>query len=186
MKRLLVSLALLFGLIAGPAAALPDVAGAAPATARGSCAVTWGSGAKSAGPLTSPSSEVLNVRTGRHACYDRLVVDLAGPASGYVVRYVRRFRQDPSGQIIPLPGGARIEIIVRAPAVDNNGHPTYPGTVGQPLPGVNLTGYQTFRSTRYGGTFEGQTQFGLGVRARLPFRVLKIGNRVVVDVAHHW
>ena len=30
------------------------------------------------------------------------------------------------------------------------------------------------------------TQFGLGVRARLPFRVMKLGNRVIIDVAHHW
>ncbi|HEY8060805.1 MAG TPA: hypothetical protein VID94_18705 [Acidimicrobiales bacterium] len=186
MKRLLVSLALLFGLIAGPATALPDVAGAAPATAGGSCAVTWGSGAKGAGPPTSTFSEVTNVRTGRHACYDRFVVDLAGPASGYHVQYVRRLHGIASGDVIPLPGGARLEILVRAPAMDTNGHSTYPGVEGQPLPGVNLAGYQTFRSTRFAGSFEGLTLFGLGVRARLPFRVLKIGNRVVVDVAHHW
>lgn len=184
MKRLLVSLTLLFGLVAGPAV-LPTVAGAATPTER-SCSVTWGSTAKSAGPDTSPFSLVHNVRTGRHECYDRFVVDLTGSTRGYAVRYVRRFRLDPSDQVIPLPGGARIEIIVRAPAVDLNGHPTYPGTVGQPLPGVDLTGYATFRSTRYGGTFEGYTQFGLGVRARLPFRVMKLSHRVVIDVAHHW
>ena len=185
MKRLLVSLALLFGLIAGPAAVLPTAAGGA-APAEGSCAVTWGSGAQSAGPGTTPSSRVHNVRTGRHECYDRFVVDLTGSARGYNVRYVRRFRQDASGDVIPLPGGARIEIVVRAPAVDLNGHATYLGVVGEPLPGVNLAGYETFRSTRYGGTFEGYTQFGLGVRARLPFRVLKLSHRVVIDVAHHW
>lgn len=185
MKRLLVSLALLFGLIAGPAAVLPTGAGAT-APAEGSCGVTWGSGAKSDGPGTTPSSRVHNVRTGRHECYDRFVVDLTGSARGYNVRYVRRFRQDPSGDVIPLPGGARIEIVIRAPAVDLNGHATYPGVVGEPLPGVNLAGYETFRSTRYGGTFEGYTQFGLGVRARLPFRVLQLSHRVVIDVAHHW
>lgn len=186
MKRLLVSLALLFGLIAGPAAVLPDLAGAAPASAEGSCAVTWGSRGKSAGPPTSTFSEVTNVRTGRHACYDRFVVDLAGPASGYNVHYVHRLRGIASGDVIPLPGGARLQILVRAPAVDIHGHPTYPGVEGQPLPRVNLAGYQTFRSTRFAGSFEGLTLFGLGVRARLPFRVLKIGNRVVIDVAHHW
>jgi len=81
---------------------------------------------------------------------------------------------------------AKIEIIVRAPAIDMNGDPTYPGVVGQRLPGVAVAGYETFRSTRYGGSFEGQTSLGLGVRARLPFRVMKVGNRVVIDVAHHW
>jgi len=172
-KRLLLLVATVLGLLVLPA--VP--AGAAP---EGACAVSWGSGAKSAGPSTSPSSELLDVRTGRHTCFDRLVVDLDGPASGYIVRYVNVYRADGSGQAIPLPGGAKIEIIVRAPA------PAYPGVVGQRLPGVTVAGYETFRSTRYGGSFEGQTSLGLGVRARLPFRVMKVGQRVVIDVAHHW
>jgi hypothetical protein len=41
------------------------------------------------------------------------------------------------------------------------------------------------------GSFEGQTTIGLGVRARLPFRVFTLdgpgnGSRIVIDVAHHW
>lgn len=179
MKRAVVVVVAAVGLLVGPA--VP--AGAAP---EASCAVTWGSQPKSAGPSTSPFSPIVDVRTGRHACFDRFVVDLDGPAAGYVVRYVNVYRADGSGQVIPLPGGAKIEIIVRAPAVDMNGDPTYPGVVGQRLPGVTVAGYETFRSTRYGGSFEGQTSLGLGVRARLPFRVLKVGNRVVIDVAHHW
>jgi hypothetical protein len=40
-------------------------------------------------------------------------------------------------------------------------------------------------------TFEGQTTFGLGVRAWRPFRVFALsgpgdGSRVVIDVAHRW
>jgi len=178
-KRLLVLVITVLGLLLLPAASVS----AAP---EASCAVTWGSGVKSAGPSTSPFSEILNVRTGRHACFDRLVVDLDGPASGYVVRYVNVFRAEGSGQIIALPGGAKIEIVVRAPAHDVNGNVTYPAVVGRHLPGVSVAGYDTFRSTRYGGSFEGQTALGLGVRARLPFRVMKLGNRVVIDVAHHW
>ncbi len=66
------------------------------------------------------------------------------------------------------------------------GAPAYPGRVGRPLPGVFLDGYRTFRDTRFAGSFEGETQIGLGVRARLPFRVLVLDGRVVVDVAHNW
>jgi hypothetical protein len=38
---------------------------------------------------------------------------------------------------------------------------------------------------------EGQTEIGLGVRARLPFRVFPLagpgdGSRLVIDVAHRW
>lgn len=101
MKRLLVLVATVLGLLVLPA--IP--AGAAP---EASCAVTWGSQPESAGPATSPSSEVRDIWTGRHDCYDRFVVDLDGPASGYRVRYVSVFRQDPSDQVIPLPGGAKI------------------------------------------------------------------------------
>ena len=110
-----------------------------------------------------------------------MTANRARPASGYAVRYVRRYRAEGSGDVIRLPGGARIEIIARAPA---NG--TYDATVGERLPGVSVAGYETFRSTRYGGSFEGQTSFGLGVRARLPFRVLKLDNRLIIDVAHNW
>jgi hypothetical protein len=54
------------------------------------------------------------------------------------------------------------------------------------LPGVNLAGYQTFREAKFAGSFEGQTSVGLGVRARLPFRVFTLDSRLVVDVAHRW
>jgi hypothetical protein len=174
-RRSLLVLVLL--LTVGTVGLAPDAAGAAP---EATCSFTWGSTDKVAGPATSTGSPVRNVRTGRHECYDRLVVDLGGPASGYSVRYVRRFRGQASNNVIPLPAGARIEIIVKAPVG------SYGGVTGQPLPGVTVAGYDTFRSTRFGEAFEGTTQLGLGVRARLPFRVLKIGDRVVIDVAHHW
>jgi hypothetical protein len=43
----------------------------------------------------------------------------------------------------------------------------------------------------FDGSFEGQTQLGIGVRARLPFRVFSLdgpgtGSRLVIDVAHQW
>ena len=90
--------------------------------------------------------EVLAVRTGRHECYDRLVIDRA-----------------PNAQFTAQPGQ---EI-------------------------ANVTGYSTFREVAYGGTFEGYTTIGLGVRARLPMRAFTLpgpgnGDRFVVDVAHHW
>jgi hypothetical protein len=54
-----------------------------------------------------------------------------------------------------------------------------------------VRGYPTLRSVVYGGSFEGYTTFGVGVRARLPFRVFTLdgpgrGSRIVVDVAHRW
>ena len=155
-----------------------------PVSAAPYCGITWGSLPKSAGTLSTPS--LTNIRTGRHDCYDRMVVDLSGAASGYNVQYVDNVYADGSGKLIPLTGGAKLQIIVLNPAYDSSGQSTYPGVTGKALPGINLTGYQTFRDAKFAGSFEGQTTIGLGVRARLPFRVLTIGNRVVIDVAHRW
>jgi hypothetical protein len=154
---------------------------AAPASAAPYCGITWGSGDKAAGPATSPAVRITNVRTGRDTCWDRLVFDLSGPAAGYTVKYVPEVYADPSGVLIPLNGGAKLEVVVRAATAGS-----YPGVVGRPLPGVDLTGYRTFRDAKFAGNFEGITTVGLGVRARLPFRVFKLGNRVVLDVAHLW
>ncbi|MFJ3670608.1 hypothetical protein ACIPSE_29540 [Streptomyces sp. NPDC090106] len=165
----------------GPAAAPAQAAAA-------TCPTGWGSQTKSREAGTTDS--VRNARTGRSACYDRLVIDVPGAdkaALGYSVRYVDRLRQDGSGRVVPVSGGAVLEVRVAAPAYDPaTGAPTYPGRVGRPLPGVDLTGYRTFRDARFAGSFEGDTQFGLGVRGRLPFRVLPLDGRVVVDVAHTW
>ncbi|MEU6139684.1 hypothetical protein ABZ848_04900 [Streptomyces sp. NPDC047081] len=166
------------------ATALP--ADAAPtATA---CPTGWGSQAKT--HTASTTTPVTNVRTGRHACYDRMVVDIPAAAKdklGYSVRYVDHLYQDGSGRLIPVGGKAVLEVRVTAPSYDpETGKPTYPARAGRPLPGVDLKGYRTFRDTRFAGSFEGDTQLGLGVRSRLPFRVLRVSGHVIVDVAHNW
>ncbi|MGX5207313.1 AMIN-like domain-containing (lipo)protein [Streptomyces violaceus] len=171
-------------------AAVP--AGAAPvatrqATQAASCPTGWGSLAKT--DTSATIEPVRDVRTGRHSCFDRMVIDLPGAGGdvGYSVRYVDRLHQDGSGRHIPVAGGAVLEVRVAAPAYDpETGAATYPGRVARPLPGVDLTGYRTFRDTRFAGSFEGETQIGLGLRARLPFRVLQLDDRVIVDVAHSW
>ncbi|WP_416982509.1 hypothetical protein [Streptomyces sp. T028] len=172
------------------AAAVPAVAAPAAAPrAAAACPTGWGSLDKTSWAGTA-GEYVTNVRTGRHDCYDRFVVDVPDASAdqlGYFVHYVDELIQDGSGKPIPVGGGAILEVIVRAPAYDpETGTSTYPAVAGQPLPGVDLTGYSTFRDTRFAGSFEGQTQFGLGVRARLPFRVLQLDGRLVVDVAHTW
>lgn len=172
-----------FATATGPAAATP----AAPAQAT-ACPTGWGSLAKS--DTDSTTTPVRDIRTGRHDCFDRMVIDLPGAARGdlgYSVRYVDRLLQDGSGRPVSVAGGAVLEVRVAAPAyTPESGEPTYPGRAGHPLPGVDLTGYRTFRDARFGGSFEGETQIGLGVRARLPFRVLELQDRLVIDVAHNW
>ncbi|MFC5958469.1 hypothetical protein ACFP51_29715 [Streptomyces pratens] len=176
-----------------PVVAAPSAAPAAPAPST-ACPTGWGSLAKSDTADTATTTPVRDVRTGRHDCYDRMVVELPGAggggsagAVGYTVRYVDRLYQDGSGTHLPVAGGAVLEVRVAAPSyVPETGEPTYPARAGQPLPGVNPAGYRTFRDTRFAASFEGDTQLGLGLRAQLPFRVLQLHDRLVIDVAHSW
>jgi hypothetical protein len=152
------------------------------------CGLVWGSTAK-ADPVMN-SAPVTNIRTGQHYCFDRMVVDLNGAVKGYTVRYVPAVVQDGSGNKIPVRGAAFLQVTVNAPAYNGNYKPTYT----PPVPDTelsNVSGYQTFRQVAYAGSYEGYTSLGLGVRARLPFRVFALdgpgsGSRLVVDVAHFW
>jgi hypothetical protein len=166
-----------------------SVAAAAPAaTAAPYCGIYWGSLPKTA--KITETAPMVNVRAGQHACFDRMVVDVrAGGADGYFVKYVDTVRQDGSGFAVSLRGGARLQVTVVAPAYDDNYRQTYRPANRSELD--NVAGWQTFRQIAWAGSFEGQSTIGLGVRARLPFRVFVLqgpgaGSRFVVDVAHRW
>ena len=163
------------------------VAALAPATAASAaCATQWGSTKEVSS--AHPDSVIVNARAGEHACYDRFVVDLRGAAPGYEVRYVKTFVADPSSKVVDLRGNATLRItMLGARAHDKEGQATYVPASRKNM--VDVSGYRTFRQAYWGGTFEGTTVIGLGVRARLPFRVFSLAGdptRLVVDVAHTW
>jgi hypothetical protein len=170
--------------VAAPTAYAEGSAG----TTAAACATGWGSLPKT--ESNSAPAFLTSIRTGSHDCYDRIAFDIpAGSTSrlGYYVQYVDDFGQEGSGDPIPVSGGAILEVRVIADSYDReNQTVTYPGRVKQPLPGVDLTGYTTFRDTKFGGSFEGHTKVGVGVRARLPFKVTQLSDKLVVDVAHSW
>ena len=175
MKRIL-------GLVLAVLALGTTMAGAAGAAGT-SCPKGWGSRPKVT--LTASTGEMHDIRTGRHGCYDRLVLDVDGDLSGYSVQYVDAVTMDGSGAPVPLRGGARLLIVATAPTMATDGIFLPNGEL------ANVRGYRTFRQVAWAGSFEGQTSIGLGVRARLPFRVRLLdgpGNRsrLIVDVAHHW
>jgi hypothetical protein len=168
------------------AAVLPATAQAAP-----HCGTTWGSLAKA--HSASDTETVDGIRAGRHTCFDRLVVDLGGQDarfSSYDVRYVPQVYSEGRGAPVPVRGAADLRIVLKAPAHDRNGHVTFRPT--HPREVVDVAGYSAFRQVAWGGSFEGSTTLALGVRARLPFRVLTLaatageGPRLVVDVAKSW
>lgn len=158
-----------------------------------SCSVRWGSLAKvGPGSILSP---VVGARVGRHECFDRYVIDVGGsPGPGYDVRYTDRLRALGSGDELPVDGGAILTIIVMAPGRDAHFTPTVPWRTGTHVVSPKefaVGNFRTFRDLVYGGSFEGRSVTGLGVRARLPFRVFPLdgpgdGSRLVVDVAHGW
>ncbi|GEA86823.1 hypothetical protein Q760_08180 [Cellulomonas cellasea DSM 20118] len=160
---------------------------ASPAGAAPYCGIRWGSLTKST--LSLAPAHVVDVRTGRHACFDRLVVDLDGASGGYHVEYVDEVRADGSGNVVPTRGGASLQITVGNPSYDDDYNLTY--APADPSELRDVSGYRTFRQVVSAGTFEGNTDIGIGVRARLPFRVFELagpgaGTRIVVDVAHRW
>jgi hypothetical protein len=108
-------------LVAGLGLVAPSAANAANAAPY--CGITWGSQAKSSSPMVQ--SPITNVRSGKHPCFERLVVDLKGKAPGYTVRYVKAVYAQGSGKKIPLRGGAFLDITVKAPAYNSAGHATY-------------------------------------------------------------
>jgi hypothetical protein len=180
---------------------------AEPANARGGAASAgclsekwWGTGPQAGGMGSragstemSPSALYLT-RVGRHACYDRVVFDINGPQPvSFVARYVPVVHADGSGQRVPVPGRAALELIVRAPMLgaDTQGHQPWRKV---PPVGWNLvvpseiSGWSSLRAVKFAGSFEGQTTMAVGAREQLPFRVSVTSERlyqhVVLDILH--
>lgn len=182
-----VALALGWGL--GPAQASPSRTGEQPF-----CGQVWGSLPETV-DAGSSDSVLTDVRAGRHACFDRVVIDLRGPAErapSYDVRYVPAVSEQGSGAPVPLRGGAALQVIVRVPAHDEWYRPTY--APGDAADVVDVTGFETVRQVAWAGSFEGQTVLGIGTRAHLPFRTFVLlgdpgsdrAGRLVIDVGHLW
>ena len=162
---------------------------AASASAASCSGLIWGSLPERTGSLSA--HPVTDVRTGRHECFDRIVIDVGGPdSSGWDVRYVRPVVQQGSGLPYRVEGGARLSVVVGNPVHDwsAGGRLVFSHPIG---PVADVRAYETLRAVHFVGSFEGRTQFAVGVRARLPFRVFHLdgpdaASRIVVDVAHSW
>jgi len=174
------------GAVAVPALAGPAKA-ASTTAASATCPTGWGSLPEAS--TFQGVGHLTNVRTGRHACFDRIVFDIDGKPSWFRVAYVKDIATVGEGKLIPVRGGAKLAIVLLAASYDDTNHYTYDPANYDEL--TNVSGYRTFRQVVSAGSFEGQTTIGLGVRARLPFRVFTLTgpgstSRVVVDVAHSW
>ena len=128
-----------------------------------------------------PTPQVTGIRTGRHAAFDRLVIDLDGAAPGYKVGYVKEVREDGSGTVVETRGRANLLVrLTPADAHDSNGHPTYDE------PHRFTVGFPALREVAFAGDFEATVSIALGIAHKNGFRVVTLRNptRIVVDVAH--
>jgi hypothetical protein len=174
----------------------PAPASDTPAKATTECGITrgWNTEEETAAPYTSDALYL--VRVGQHDCYDRVVLDINGPAEvGYVVRYMPVVTADGSGEPVPVAGGAALMVVTHAPplGLDSGGH--QPGTMfaatGDHLHTADqLKDWRSLRAVRYAGFFEGQSTMAIGVRTELPFRVFTRLDptsqlqHIVIDIAH--
>lgn len=91
---------------AGVAVLVLTAARAAP-----SCGTRWGSLDKVAAGNPSSWSPPVNVRAGQHPCYDWLVLDFAAIPSSFHVRYVPAVHTQARGDVVPLRGGAFLQVV---------------------------------------------------------------------------
>jgi hypothetical protein len=153
------------------------------------CGISWGSLAK-----TADSTEVAlltSVRADQHACFDRLVLDYAGHADGFQVQYVSAIRGVNLPAPVDLRGDALLEIVVQTPYGEDEPAFSTSYSPSDPRELVDVADWRTFRQVSLVEVYEDQVTLGLGVRARLPFRVFTLdgpgpGSRIVIDVAHGW
>jgi hypothetical protein len=165
----------LFGILSAIALCLGMTVTTAPAAmAAAYCGQTWGSQAKGGG--TANDMKLVAIRTGQHACFDRLVLQFDEPLQGWAVSY-------PDTPLLQREhGGAslRVRAFTKTP-------PFLLALTGRRV--ATVTGYRTFRDVR--STALDTTDIQVDVRGRLPFRAFVLagpggGSRLVVDVGHRW
>jgi hypothetical protein len=130
----------------------------------------------------SSTALLTGIRTGVNPGFDRIVLDMTGPAPGVQTFDVDELIADASGEIVWLTGEYFTHVtIIPASGYDENGNQTY-------------TGSRKFRTRDLGnvmavaitGDWEGAIDFGLGMRNRTWVRTFTLSSptRVVIDVGH--
>lgn len=134
-----------------------------------------------ASSATQPSTPVVtNIRTGLNTGFDRIVLDLTGPANSVGYQWVDELTADPTGDVVWLTGEFFVQVSVGGAALhDQAGNPTYPGP--QKFRTRNLRNVMAVATT---GDFEATVGIGLGTRTQTWVRVFTLTgpNRVVIDV----
>lgn len=124
--------------------------------------------------------DLTNIRVGRHATYDRVVLDLTA-APTYRYRFVDQLIADPSGNPVSLPGKKFLQVTLPgASAHDVDGHLTYLGPWTFRTPSL-----RNVRAVAITGDFERVLTIGIGMNRQKPVHLftLTAPNRLVIDVS---
>lgn len=119
-----------------------------------------------------------DIRTGVHAGYDRIVLDVGGSGRpGWDVRYVPVAQGQASGLDVEVAGTAVLEVML-----SHTGYPDDTGVAFYDGPRRLATGGTSTTEVVLDSAFEGTTQLFVGTDGERPFRVRWLDGRVVIDV----
>jgi hypothetical protein len=126
-------------------------------------------------------SQLTSIRVGRHATFDRVVLDFRGPLPTSVrVSWVNNLIADPSAKRVSIPGNKFVSIVIQNGAsTDLSGRSTYPGP--RKFTTRQLRNIEAVTIT---GDFEHVLSIGLGTghRTWLHAFTLTTPNRLVIDI----
>jgi len=170
-------------LLAACAAGLTACGGGGRATSGGPAPAPFGTAPVHVSATNTRTALLSRVRAGRHAGFDRVVFRFRNTLPGYDVRYVPRpVHEDGSGRVVPVAGGAVVQVRMENALDADLTRSTAPRTYTGPLrfsPGTP----EVVELVRSGG-FEGVLTWSVGVRGRNGFRVatLPAPPRLIVDL----
>jgi hypothetical protein len=131
------------------------------------------------GGSTTVHSHITDVRVGRHATFDRFVVEFNTqrlPHYRITPKSSATFTRDPSGMPVTLLGSAGLKVVLHTAT----GVGTYHGAADF------RTGFPQLREARRIGDFEGYVTWALGLDHQSCKRVFRLSSptRLVIDVPH--
>ena len=131
-------------------------------------------------PSTDAMLVLVDVRTGTHPGYDRVVLEFTGPgAPGWTASYAASAVRQGKGDPITVAGGSILDIVVSGTAYPEGGTGGFPA-------GAQASSGTVVKEVFNDGTFEGLTHVVIGTTGQQPFRVYAAQNppRVIIDVQH--
>ena len=136
--------------------------------------------AATAVPADSRPVHVLDLRFAAHPDFDRVVIDLRGPAPQVRDGRSRRFFFEGSGKPVPIRGAAGVFLSITASGHDAAGNNLYAG------PRIARPRFDTLKALAITGDFEGQVTFAFALRHRADYTVrhLTAPSRLVIDFQH--